>query len=381
MPNIKDKKDQIRPCSGCGICSVTCSHECITMELNADGFVRPKVSSDCIDCSLCKKTCFKYADFESRCANFWSGKRIYSFKSTNPMALATSSSGAFVNEVYAEMLNCGYKACGAIYDYNSARVIHFITNSKENLPILVGSKYLPSFTHDAFNAIKRDKDSKYVVVGTPCQIYGLHQWATRFHCRDRFFLIDFFCAGVPSYNLWNCYLEYLEKEYSLGEIQEVSFRDKKSGWHSYGMRIIGSNNTYYKPNATSEDYFFRLFLSDVCKQKSCSKGNCLFRKDHCFSDIRVGDFWGECFSEDQTGVSVVIPNSEKGTKLLFDFEIIEQSGSFNVADLRMLSDKRGLVLEALRNGTPIFDVWNLVSNQSLLSKIKNKINTLINGTR
>lgn len=381
MSNITDKKECKRPCTGCGICSVACPHDCITMELDADGFVRPKVSGDCIGCGLCKKTCIKYAEFESGRDDFWHGKPVYSFKSRHPMTLAKSSSGAFVTEVYIRMLEKGYKLCGAVYDCDTAKVSHILTDSQKDITKLAGSKYLPSFTHEALSGIKHDKDSNYMVVGTPCQIYGLHQYAIRNHCRDRFLLIDFFCAGVPSYNLWKSYLKYLEEKCSLGEIQQVSFRDKESGWHAYGMRITGSQNTYYQPRATSEDYFFKIFLSDTCKQESCSKGNCPFRKELCFSDIRVGDYWGERFSEDRTGVSVVIPNTKRGETALSDFDIKEQSDGFHVAGLRIPSDKREPVLRALRNGTPIPDVWDLASKTSLLLKIKNRINLLINGKR
>lgn len=138
------------------------------------------------------------------------------------------------------------------------------------------------------------------------------------------------------------------------------------------MRITGSQNTYYQPWATSEDYFFKIFLSDTCKQESCSKGICPFRKELCFSDIRVGDYWGERFSEDRTGVSVVIPNTGRGETALSDFDIKEQSDGFHVADLRVPSDRREQVLSALRNGMPIPDVWILVSKTSLLFVIHQK---------
>lgn len=46
-------------CSGCSACAAVCPKEnCIKIEYNADGFLRPvKDDTICVHCGLCEKVC------------------------------------------------------------------------------------------------------------------------------------------------------------------------------------------------------------------------------------------------------------------------------------------------------------------------------------
>ena len=45
-------------CSGCSACASVCPKECIKMEYNEDGFLRPFTDEkSCIHCDLCEKVC------------------------------------------------------------------------------------------------------------------------------------------------------------------------------------------------------------------------------------------------------------------------------------------------------------------------------------
>ena len=54
MINIKDPKN----CCGCTACASICSHDAISMEPDAMGFLYPKVDvGKCVECGLCEKVC------------------------------------------------------------------------------------------------------------------------------------------------------------------------------------------------------------------------------------------------------------------------------------------------------------------------------------
>ena len=45
-------------CTGCTACSSACPHGCISMQADAEGFVRPVVDETrCIGCGLCDQVC------------------------------------------------------------------------------------------------------------------------------------------------------------------------------------------------------------------------------------------------------------------------------------------------------------------------------------
>lgn len=72
-----------------------------------------------------------------------------------------------------------------------------------------GSKYIQSIPSGIISQF--DKQDKYLVVGTPCQIAGLVKYIeTKRFDRNKFLLVDFHCHGVPSYIVWDKYVEYVK---------------------------------------------------------------------------------------------------------------------------------------------------------------------------
>ena len=371
MGNVLNTKLQLWPCSGCGCCELSCPNDCITMQIDSNGFIRPQINDSCTQCGLCTNSCVKFSNFSAKQQTFYINKQVFSFKNKDFHALKYSSSGGFIESIYKKCLENGFDLCGAIYDIKGNIVKHKIENTIDGIFALLGSKYLPSLTSEAFNFIKNNKNRKYIFVGTPCQVYGLNKWAILHRKRENFILIDFFCAGVPSYNLWKAYLRNIDKLYNLGNIESVSFRDKiNSDWHHYGIRIKGSNGEYYQTNATQKDLFFKIFLSDSCKQLACSSKNCFFRNKYCFSDIRVGDFWGQKFKDDSTGVNVVIANTVMGEKLLSLFPFLANESELQIENLRSPHKQRTTVMRALKNEESIEKVIAIIERTTLITKIK-----------
>ena len=62
-----------------------------------------------------------------------------------------------------------------------------------------------------------------------------------------------------------------------------------------------------------KDPFLKLFSMGVVNQESCF--TCPFRNETS-ADIRLGDYWGERFKNNEDGVSMVLINGSRGLALL-----------------------------------------------------------------
>lgn len=315
MNNILDKGQN--PCSSCGVCAIACPTNCITISLNEDGFYRPIVDAEkCTSCGICKKVCYQYLETSEPFVNYFRDKAIYGAWSKDEETRLASSSGGVGHELIKAALQNGYQACGVIFDAEKDTCMHQIAQSEQEAENFRSSKYLQSYTPEAFSQFK--KDEKYLVVGTPCQIYGLRQWLRLKKWEDHFILIDFFCHGTPTYLLWKKYQEYIRKKYALRAFKEVKFRSKeKSSWHKNAMKISDINNKdYLQTRAFSKDIFFKFFLSDTCLNEACYQ--CRLRLDFSASDIRLADFWGKKYIGNEDGVTLIAINTDKGKQVWFD---------------------------------------------------------------
>lgn len=303
MSNVFDIKD----CFGCGLCSTVCNHNVIDIRLNGDGFFQPFINdrSACIDCGLCVKVCSFINDQEESnpviCYAAWSKDKD---------VLRSSTSGGVSYEVAKNLISQGYTFCGVRYNATLERAEHYLCKELVSLDQSKGSKYLQSYTVNAF--LKLNRKEKNVVVGTPCQIASIRRYIELFKCSDNFILIDFFCHGVPSYLMWEKYL--VEHSGKLGTLKTVSWRNKLKGWrNSYCVTIDGSEGSLYSWNG--KDDFFTMFLGDACLGKACYD-SCKFKYNKSAADIRIGDFWGETYKDRQDGVSSVLAFSLKANTIL-----------------------------------------------------------------
>ncbi|MDR0682282.1 MAG: Coenzyme F420 hydrogenase/dehydrogenase, beta subunit C-terminal domain, partial [Dysgonamonadaceae bacterium] len=309
MNNIA--KSGVNPCCGCGICVVSCPHNAIVFSHNNEGFLKPTVDNvKCTDCGICTKVCYKYLEEKKPFANTFENKPVYAAWSKNRATVLSSSSGGVGFELTSYYFEQGYNICGCIFDAPNDCCKHIIVRSEDGLEAIKTSKYLQSNTVGAFSQFK--KSEKQVVIGTPCQIYGLRKWIQLKKWEENFILVDFFCHGTPSFNLWKKYKEYISKNYNLNsKFESVNFRKKnpESKWHKNAISIRDfSGKQFEKGRAFAEDLFFKFFLNNSCLSESCY--NCVLRLDHCAADIRIADFWGSKYAGNDDGVSLVITNTE-----------------------------------------------------------------------
>lgn len=328
--NIKESNN---PCSGCGACFTICPVNAISYEMNNEGFYEASVSEEkCIKCGKCKKVCSKFNIYDNA-IELKKGK-LYAVQSNDMETVMSCTSGGVAYEIAKYGIENGYNICGVIYDYEKNKTKTILTDSFYDLKKIKGSKYIQSTTVEAFKQIvtecKKDKRKKFIIFGTPCQIAGIKRIIEIENIKNEIITIDLFCHGVPSYLVWKKYL----KEFNIKQINNIEFRDKKYSWHDYYMKIDFDGKNYY--NCADKDNFLKIFIDGVLLGKSCQK--CKLRQQYCFSDIRLGDFWGKEYKKREDGISAVLILSDKGKKLLDKITNIKYLKEYNDNILKLKGD-------------------------------------------
>lgn len=354
--NINEKNNKL--CTSCGVCSVVCPEGCIVMKRSSEGFYIPEVDEDlCIGCGFCQKVCSKYYNDDG--GSYIEEVIGYLAYSKNTEIRENASSGGLGKELTVNAIKNGFEVCGAEYNYKKENVQHIIIDNIEELDRIVGSKYIPSYTNEGFN--KLDRNKKYLIIGTPCQIYGLRKLKDMKKLSKDVILIDFFCHGTPSLNLWDKYLEIVKEKLGTNNIEKVNFRDKKYGWHNFSMYFKGDNREYRVQ--VKEDIFLNIFLENVDLNLPCY--NCKFRFNKIYSDIRLADFWGGKCKDDEFGTSLVLSNTNKGEEWLSELDTVylEKVSFLDIKDSQYCKEiripkERDYVQKELMNNSSIYEIYS-----------------------
>lgn len=307
----------IKDCYGCGVCVAACAHKALGLRLDKRGFYSPYMQDKaaCSHCGLCLNVC-SYKDKDLARKNEvleWNA-----MWSMNPKNRMMSSSGGVAYEIALKALEMGYEVVGVRYNTDKHMAEHVICTKPEEIDALRGSKYIQSYTVDAFEQLDRKK--KYLVVGAPCQIDSLRRWVEMRKISDNFIFVDFFCHGVPSYWVWK---KYVKENFAKKEIERIDFRSKQNyttneAWPWHASFVVTSHDIrkhISQPNINKRDWFYHYFLEDLSLGKACYE-HCKFKMYKSTADIRIGDAWGSAYEKDEKGVSAVLAFTKKGKDLL-----------------------------------------------------------------
>ncbi len=308
MINILEKKN----CSGCSACAAICPKDCITMQVDEEGFKYPKVNNDeCVKCGLCENIC-PVINPKEVLNNIPSA---YATLNLNNEIRNQSSSGGIFYLLAEYVISLGGIVFGAKFD-DDFRVVHDFADNLTDIKNFMGSKYLQSDMGKNYLKVKEFLNKGRIVLftGTPCQIGGLKAFLGKDY--ENLICQDIICHGVPSPKVWKKYIEYRESKVKV-KLLRTFFRHKKYGWKMYSLQFEFSNcNEYIQKH--NEDLYMRSFLRNLDLRPSCY--DCAFKNVSREADITLADFWGISDvapeMDDDKGTSLVIVHSEKGKNLL-----------------------------------------------------------------
>jgi coenzyme F420-reducing hydrogenase beta subunit len=375
-------------CYGCGVCTIICPKQIINIELNVEGFYAPVlVKKECTNCGLCLSVCA----YNDKLLNIKKEIKSFAAWSNDEKVKRITSSGGIGFEIGKLLIKNGYGVCGVKYNPNLNRAEHFIATTIEEFIPSVGSKYIQSYTLSGFSHFKRN--NKYFVTGTPCQIGSLRRYIRKMKIEDDFVLMDFFCHGIPSMNMWTKYTEMVETK--IGKISFVSWRNKKKGWHdSYAITAQGTKREKFdfsdnilKLNHFSlmskGDLFFKFFLSNICLGMPCY--DCKYKMTNSAADIRVGDLWGKKYRDNDGGISALLVMTEKGNEVISTLEgctLKDEDISVVTEGQMKVSPKktkvRRYLLKAFNSNWSIEHIYKLLQCYLFTNRLINKFFRILN---
>ena len=306
----------IRNCTSCQMCAAICQFDAIIIEQDKQGFYRPVINgSKCKDCGACVQVCYKYDENILETTDLDLEKyNLYAASAKNKDVLRSTTSGGMADLMAKELIQQGYKVLGVVFDCKTNRAVTTIASTIKETEAFRGSKYIQSYSYDAFSEfVKTCGNEKYAIFGLPCHIYAINKYLEKRQIRENFILIDLFCHGCPSMNVWKKVSSKIRKETNTSVFDNVIFRSKKNGWGSFVLEIQKNGNTIYSSSPMHND-FFDLFFCNQVLNDACF--DCKARSTLKYTDIRLGDFWGPKYHSNLTGISGVAVVTKKGEELL-----------------------------------------------------------------
>lgn len=297
----KNKKD----CNGCGICTIGCPTNAIKMVEDNEGFFYPQIDEEkCINCGKCKNICSNYNDSKGN-------EQAYMAINKIKEELDNSASGGMFYILAKYVIEKNGVVFGVEYGENH-KVQHNYYETLEECKNFQGSKYVRSDVGNSYEKVKKflEQDTYVLFTGTPCQCNALKVYLNKEY--EKLILCDIVCHANPSQKVFNKYIEELEVKKNK-KVKTVWFRSKENGWRNQTPII-----EFEDGEKIEENTFFKAFVSELLGRPSCH--DCKFATSKRVTDFSIADFWGiekvlPEIKNDDTGISLLTVNSEKGKKI------------------------------------------------------------------
>ena len=256
--------------------------------------------------------------------------RVYAGRIKEKKIVMKSSSGGAFTAISDYFIERGDAVIAAVYEYDNYNLNYKIIQSKSDRDKAIGSKYMQSrmgnIYNEAYYWLKQNVDKKILFVGMGCQADGFRKFCEMKKIRDRVYIVDIVCHGMPSAKLWKEYAEYIENKYK-GKIKYLTFKDKRNGWKNPSALVeIEGKEIMIK------DYV-NVFYSGCALRPYCYK--CKYATIVRKTDLTIGDFWHieETIPEffEPEGTSLFLIHTEYGVEL---FNNIKQCLFYKKSDIK-----------------------------------------------
>ena len=325
-------------CTGCGLCTVICPKNCISMVVDNKGFMVPVINYNaCINCELCKKNCPQLNENDKRKKSY-EQKYYLAWHYSEEVRYNSSSGGAFT-ALAESVFSKGGVVIGAAYTENF-RVEHIIVDSIDKLEKLRKSKYVQSEITGILHDVKSYINSGRIVLftGTPCQCEAVR---TLYGVADNLIICDLICHGAQSPGFFRDALLYMEQR-EKSQCTDIDFRSKSKGWANACTTVMKFKSGKTINKRLNDIPIGSAFLQNLSIRECCN--HCQYRRFDRTSDITIGDFWAIRDKKEylknygDLGYSSIIINTPKGASLLSACENTLHIEKSNKEDVKMANN-------------------------------------------
>lgn len=302
---------QYNLCCGCKACADVCPKKAIDYKTDSEGFLYPEVSTDCVECGLCRKVC---PELNVAKPLFGKVQQFIACLDKDKERRDKGSSGGIFGLLAEALLNEGYVVCGAAFD-EQLQLKHQFALDGVGLEKLKKSKYIQSDCSSVYASIKSKLKTgrKVMFVGTPCQCNALRNVTGQF---DNLVLVDFACHGVPSQDLFDKCIAYYEHHHN-SKVIEYTFRHKPKRYgapQNYLLTVKKAGVISKVAGRYYQEPFYFGFQKYITLRPSCYE--CKWAQTERVSDLTLADFWGVESATDRwdrtAHPSLIFINTDKG---------------------------------------------------------------------
>ena len=273
---------------------------------------------------------------------------------------AMSTSGGAFSAIARVVFDRGGVVFGAAFDSDFKHVRHVEAKSFDELAPIRGSKYVWSNPGVAYKSVVQCVNAGKLVLfsGTPCQCAAIRKIVGN---SDLLITIDFVCHGTPRPEIFEAYMEELERRY--GErITKFEFRNKDAGWNFPHVSCGFSRGSYNR--ILRNDPYYLGFGLNISLRSGCF--HCPFVGLERVSDFTMADCWRVASDhpewDDNKGTSLVLVNTPK-VKGIWDEVFKDGKVEGGVYDLD-LAQMRNMPLQQKVRKPKNYDEFNRIFDES-----------------